>query len=73
MIIVNFNDSEKEDTIVDKDTPEKAEIFLISSPLCGNRKAGDRSIELKKSICLKSYEYIIIRWTPPIQSLSIIF
>ncbi|CAF3521078.1 unnamed protein product [Rotaria socialis] len=73
MIIVNFNDIDKNDKIVDNDKPKKAEMFLNNEKFCDNTSATVRSIELKDSICLKPYGYIIIRWLPPIESLSTIF
>lgn len=73
MIIVNFNYTEVEDKIHIYGIKNNAEIFQTNNRFCVKRDEKDTVLNLEMPICLKRYGYVIIRWSPPIQSLSIIF
>ena len=74
MIIINFSDTELEDTIELKEGITNAvEILLTNIADPGSKYETNALIDMTKSIRLKSYEYLIIRWSPSIEGLKIIF
>jgi hypothetical protein len=74
MIIINFNDIEQEDTVELKDGITNAvEILLTNIANPGTTYEKNSLIDMSKPIRLKSYEYLIIRWSPSIDGLNIIF
>ena len=72
MIILNFSNTTQEDTIQLKDGNTNAvEILLTNS--ADSKYEINALIDMKKSIRLNAYEYLIIRWSPSVEGLAIIF
>ncbi|CAF0712547.1 unnamed protein product [Adineta steineri] len=74
MIIINFSNIEQEDTIELKDGVTNAVEVLVTNILdSGTKYETNALIDMTKSIRLKPYEYLIIRWSPSIDGLGVIF
>jgi hypothetical protein len=74
MIIINFSNTEQEDTIELKEGVRNAvEVLLTNIADPGTKYETNALIDMTESICLRPYEYIIIRWSPSIDGLGIIF
>jgi len=74
MIIINFSNTEQEDTIELKEGVKNAvEVLLTNIADPGTKYETNALIDMTKSIRLRPYEYIIIRWSPSIDQLGIIF
>lgn len=72
MIIINFSNTTQEDTVELKQGSINAvEVILTNSGDSKYEKNG--LIDLSESIRLNAYEYVIIRWSPSIEGLHIIF
>lgn len=72
MIIVNFSNTTQEDTIELKQGNINAVEILVTNS-ADSKYETNGLIDMKKSIRLNAYEYLIIRWSPSIEGLSIIF
>jgi hypothetical protein len=74
MIIINFSNTEQEDTVQLKDGITNAvEILLTNIANPGTTYEKNSLIDMSKPLRLKPYEYLIIRWSPSIEGLKIIF
>ena len=74
MIIVNFNDHDKTDTIKLKEGKTNAvELVITNKADLDDKYKKHGLIDMSESITLKPYEYIIIRWSATIEGLGIIF
>jgi hypothetical protein len=74
MIIINFSHTEQENTIELKNGITNAvEILLTNIANSDTQYEKNSLIDMSKPIRLKSYEYLIIRWSPSIEGLKIIF
>jgi len=74
MIIVNVGPNEQENTIELKSgLTDAVEILLSNIADPGSKYETNALIDMTSPIRLRSYEYLIIRWSPSIDGLSIIF
>jgi hypothetical protein len=74
MIIINFSNTDQEDTIkLNEGITNAVEILLTNIANPGTQYETNALIDMTKPIQLKSYEYLIIRWSPSIDGLKIIF
>jgi len=74
MIIINFSNNDQEDTIkLQEGITNAVEILLTNIENPGTKYEKNSLIDMTEPIHLKSYEYIIIRWSPSIEGLKIIF
>ena len=74
MIIINFSGTEQEDTIkLNSGITSAVEILLTNIADPGTKYEKNALIDMKEPIRLKSYEYLIIRWSPSVEGLKIIF
>jgi hypothetical protein len=74
MIIINFSHTEQENTIELKNGITNAVEILLTNIMNSDTKYEKNSlIDMSKPIRLKSYEYLVIRWSPSIEGLKIIF
>ena len=74
MIIINFSNNEQEQTIELNDGITNAvEVLLTNIADPGTKYETNALIDMSEPIRLRSYEYLIIRWSPSIEGLGIIF
>lgn len=74
MIIVNFSPNEQENTVELKNgITSTVEILLTNIADPGSKYEKNALIDMTNPIRLKPYEYLIIRWSPSIEGLNIIF
>jgi hypothetical protein len=74
MIIINFNNIDQEDTIkLNEGNTNAVEILLTNIENPGTKYERNALIDMTEPIRLKSYEYLIIRWSSSIEGLQIIF
>lgn len=72
MIIINFSNTTQEGTIRLKQGNTNAVEILLTNSRDSNYETNGL-IDLSESIRLNAYEYLIIRWSPTIEGLHIIF
>ncbi|CAF0862528.1 unnamed protein product [Rotaria sordida] len=74
MIIINFNEKDQNDTVnLEQGKTNAVEVVLTNKGKPGKKYETNTLIEMDKPIHLKLYEYLIIRWSPSIEGLGIIF
>jgi len=74
MIIINFNNIDQEDTIkLNEGNTNAVEILLTNIENPDTKYERNALIDMTEPIRLKSYEYLIIRWSSSIEGLQIIF
>lgn len=74
MIIVNFGEREESHQIeLTGGLTSAVEVLLTNMANPGSRYETNALINMKQSIQLQPYDYLIIRWSPTIQGLGVIF
>ncbi|CAF3109654.1 unnamed protein product [Rotaria sp. Silwood2] len=73
MIIINFNDKAGNDSITLKEGKIDAVEIVLSNKPDDDKKYETNALIDMSSIYLRSYEYLIIRWSRSIEGLGIIF
>ncbi|UJR28852.1 hypothetical protein I4U23_010076 [Adineta vaga] len=74
MIIINFSNTIQEDRIeLNEGITSAIEVLLTNKENPGLKYETNALIDMTESIRLEPYEYLIIRWSPSIDRLGIIF